>query len=180
MSIISRYIKNNRNRMLTTNILFSGILKIISLLTSLLIVPITINYLNNEVYGIWMTITSMLFWISTFDIGLGNGMRNYLTKAISEKNLALGRKYISTTLSLLSLIAITIGFFLLIPLFTINFNKFFNTFAISNVDLRNALFVALAFTLLNFVTKNIGLIFVAMQKICYKMTYYQSWGIYYL
>ena len=164
MSIISRYIKNNRNRMLTTNILFSGILKIISLLTSLLIVPITINYLNNEVYGIWMTITSMLFWISTFDIGLGNGMRNYLTKAISEKNLALGRKYISTTLSLLSLIAITIGFFLLIPLFTINFNKFFNTFAISNVDLRNALFVALAFTLLNFVTKNIGLIFVAMQK----------------
>ena len=106
----------------------------------------------------------MLFWISTFDIGLGNGMRNYLTKAISEKNLALGRKYISTTLSLLSLIAITIGFFLLIPLFTINFNKFFNTFAISNVDLRNALFVALAFTLLNFVTKNIGLIFVAMQK----------------
>lgn len=111
-----------------------------------------------------MTISSMLFWISTFDIGLGNGMRNYLTKAISEKNLALGRKYISTTLSLLSLIAITIGFLLLIPLFTINFNKFFNTFAISNVDLRNALFVALAFTLLNFVTKNIGLIFVAMQK----------------
>ena len=106
----------------------------------------------------------MLFWISTFDIGLGNGMRNYLTKAISEKNLVLGRKYISTTLSLLSLIAITIGFLLLIPLFTINFNKFFNTFAISNVDLRNALFVALAFTLLNFVTKNIGLIFVAMQK----------------
>ena len=135
MSIISRNIKNNRNRMLTTNILFSGILKIISLLTSLLIVPITINYLNNEVYGIWMTISSMLFWISTFDIGLGNGMRNYLTKAISEKNLALGRKYISTTLSLLSLIAITIGFLLLIPLFTINFNKFFNTFAISNVDL---------------------------------------------
>ena len=154
MSIISRYIKNNRNRMLTTNILFSGILKIISLLTSLLIVPITINYLNNEVYGIWMTISSMLFWISTFDIGLGNGMRNYLTKAISEKDLTLGRKYISTTLSLLSLIAITIGFLLLIPLFTINFNKFFNTFAISNVDLRNALFVALAFTLLNFVTKN--------------------------
>lgn len=47
--------------MLTTNILFSGILKIISLSTSLLIVPITINYLNNEVYGIWMTISSMLF-----------------------------------------------------------------------------------------------------------------------
>ena len=164
MSILSKHIENKRNRMLTTNILFSGILKIISLSTSLLIVPITINYLNNEVYGIWMTISSMLFWISTFDIGLGNGMRNYLTKAISENNLPLGQKYISTTLSLLSLIAITIGVLLLIPMFTTNFNAFFNTYAISNVDLRNALFVALSFTLLNFVTKNIGLIFVAMQK----------------
>ena len=52
---------NSRNRILTTNILFSAILKIISLATSLLIVPITINYLNNEVYGVWMTITSIIF-----------------------------------------------------------------------------------------------------------------------
>ena len=51
--------------MLTTNILYSAILKIISLSTSLLIVPIIIGYLNNEVYGIWMTITSILFWIGT-------------------------------------------------------------------------------------------------------------------
>lgn len=164
MNIISKRIKNKRNRILTTNILFSCIYKIISLSTSLLIVPITINYLSNEVYGIWMTISSMLFWINTFDIGLGNGMRNYLAKALSEKDLQLGQKYISTTLTLLSLIAIALGLLLLIPLFTINFNVFFNTYAINNVDLRNALFVALAFTLLNFVTKNIGLIFVAMQK----------------
>lgn len=83
--------------MLRNNILFSGILKIISLSTSLLIIPITINYLNNEIYGIWMTITSVLFWINTFDIGLGNGMRNYLTGAISRKDFNLGRRYISTT-----------------------------------------------------------------------------------
>ena len=120
-------INNTRNRMLTTNILYSSILKIISLLTSLLIVPITINYLNNEIYGIWMTITSILFWINTFDIGLGNGMRNYLTEAISQKDYTLGKKYISTTLSLLTLIALMIGFTVLIPLLIIDFNKFFNT-----------------------------------------------------
>lgn len=91
MNIISKRIKNKRNRILTTNILFSCIYKIISLSTSLLIVPITINYLSNEVYGIWMTISSMLFWINTFDIGLGNGMRNYLAKALSEKDLQLGQ-----------------------------------------------------------------------------------------
>lgn len=155
---------NTRNKMLTTNILYSSILKIISLSTSLLIVPITINYLNNEVYGIWMTITSILFWINTFDIGLGNGMRNYLTKAISQKDYSLGKRYISTTLSLLTLIALVIGFAVLIPLLTIDFNKFFNTEAISNFDLRNTMIVAISFTLCNFVLKNIGFIYVAMQK----------------
>ena len=155
---------NTRNKMLTTNILYSSILKIISLSTSLLIVPITINYLNKEVYGIWMTITSILFWINTFDIGLGNGMRNYLTEAISQKNYSLGKRYISTTLSLLTLIALVIGGVVLIPLLTIDFNKFFNTEAISNFDLRNTMIVAISFTLCNFVLKNIGFIYVAMQK----------------
>ena len=42
----------SRNRMLLRNVLFSGILKVVGLLTSLFIVPVTINYLNNEVYGV--------------------------------------------------------------------------------------------------------------------------------
>ena len=158
------HIKDTRNRMLRNNILFSGILKIISLSTSLLIVPITINYLNNEIYGIWMTITSVLFWINTFDIGLGNGMRNYLTGAISRKDFNLGRRYISTTLALLTVIALTMAIIISVPMSILDFNQFFNTKALSNEGLRNALIVAIGFTLLNFVVKNIGLIFVAMQK----------------
>ena len=85
-------VKNERNKMLRNNILGSGVLKSIGLLTSLLIVPVTINYLDNEVYGIWMTISSMLFWIGFFDIGLGNGMRNYLTEAISIGDYKRSRK----------------------------------------------------------------------------------------
>ena len=164
MTPLKHKFSNTRNKMLTTNILYSSILKIISLSTSLLIVPITINYLNKEVYGIWMTITSILFWINTFDIGLGNGMRNYLTEAISQKNYSLGKRYISTTLSLLTLIALVIGGVILVPLLTIDFNKFFNTEAISNFDLRNTMIIAISFTLCNFVLKNIGFIYVAMQK----------------
>ena len=155
---------NSRNKMLKNNILFSGFLKIVGLLTSLVIVPITINYLNNEVYGIWMTITSILYWITTFDIGLGNGMRNYLTEALATNNTKLGKKYISTTMLLLSLIALSMAIVLLYPLITINFNNFFNTSAIAGNELRIAVVIAVGFTLMNFVLKNIGMIFVAMQK----------------
>lgn len=111
-----------------------------------------------------MTITSVLFWINTFDIGLGNGMRNYLTGAISRKDFNLGRRYISTTLALLTVIALTMAIITSVPMSILDFNQFFNTKALSNEGLRNALIVAIGFTLLNFVVKNIGLIFVAMQK----------------
>ena len=157
------HIKNERNRMLRNNILFSGILKAIALLTSLIIVPITINYLDDEVYGIWLTISSMLFWINTFDIGLGNGMRNYLTKAVSTKNFEMGRVYVSTTFILLSFLALLIAF-ILIPVYTLNFNSVFNTVKVNNATLRNSLMIAVGFTLINLITKNIGFIFVAFQK----------------
>lgn len=164
MTNTTTMITNSRNKMLFLNILFSGFLKIVGLLTSLVIVPITINYLNNEVYGIWMTITSILYWITTFDIGLGNGMRNYLAEALVTNDTKLGKKYISTTMLLLSLIALSMAIVLLYPLITINFNSFFNTNAIAGNELRMAVVIAVGFTLMNFVLKNIGMIFVAMQK----------------
>lgn len=158
------HIQNERNKMLRNNILQSTLLKGVGLLSSLLIVPTTINYLNQEVYGVWMTITSILFWIGAFDIGLGNGMRNYLTEALSKKDYAKGREYLSSTFILLSIVALAIFLILLAPIFSLNFNKVFNITSITNEDLRNALLVAICFTLLNFVIKNVGIIFLALQR----------------
>ena len=154
----------DRNKILKINILVSAILKIIGLGTSLLIVPVTIKYLDSEVYGIWMTMTSVLFWIGGFDIGLGNGMRNYLAEAISKQDYALGRKYISTTFLLLSIIAILLLLAGFVSISQMNFCEFFNTRSVGNVELRSAMFIAVGFTLVNFVVKNIGFIYVAMQK----------------
>lgn len=157
-------IANTRNRMLLNNILGSGGLKAISLVASLLLVPVTIHYLDNELYGIWLTISSMLFWINTFDLGLGNGMRNYLAEALARGDYRTGRTYISTTFVLLSLVAGTMAVLLAIPLGTLNFNRVFNTQLVEAQTLRNALAVAVLFTLANFVLKNVGLVFVAMQR----------------
>lgn len=156
--------KDKRNAMLRNNILFSALLKVIGLSTSLLIVPITLNYLNNEVYGIWLTMSSILYWFSFFDIGLGNGMRNYLTRAISMGKYVEARSIISTTFSMLSLIAICLGLIVVALLYTIDAGKLFNTTMIASNELRNIAIIAAVFTLVLFVVKNIGLIFVAMQK----------------
>lgn len=156
--------QNSRNRMLRNNILFSGILKAIGLCTSFLIVPLTLNYLDKEPYGIWMTISSMAFWIFTFDIGLGNGMRNYLTAAISGNDYKAARTYISSTFVMLTVIAGIMGIIATSLIFMLDFNKILNTTVLSNQYLQMIILVALILTLLNFVVKNIGFIYVAMQK----------------
>ena len=97
--------KDKRNKMLRNNIFLSAIIKTVGILASLIIVPITLHYLESEQYGIWMTISSILYWFAFFDIGLGNGMRNYLTKALSLNDYEKGRDYLSTTLFLLTCIA---------------------------------------------------------------------------
>lgn len=154
---------DKRNSRLRNNILLSGAMKALGLFASLMIVPITLHYLDNEIYGVWMTITSILMWFSFFDVGLGNGMRNYMTQAISNNDYETARAYLSTTLCVLTLIAIGIAI-LCSPLMFLNFNNIFNTHTLSNDVLRNAMIIAVFFTLANFVIKNIGFVFIALQK----------------
>jgi O-antigen/teichoic acid export membrane protein len=150
--------------MLRNNILLSGMLKFVGLATSFLIVPVTLHYLDNEPYGIWMTISSMAFWIFTFDIGLGNGLRNYLTATISKGDFRTGGVYVSSTFAMLSVIAVIIGL-LSIPFITVlDFNRILNTSSLSNDYLRFVFFVAIFLTLINFVVKNIGFIYVSLQQ----------------
>ena len=153
-----------RNKMLRNNILFSGVLKAISLYTSFLIVPITLNYLDNEPYGIWMTITSMAFWVAVFDIGLGNGMRNYLTAAISKGDFKAAGIYISSTFFLLSGIALVLAIFAIPLLYSLDIASILNTSNLSSQSLRLVFLVALMLILVNFVLKNIGFIYVALQR----------------
>lgn len=155
---------SRRNKMLRNNIIFSGVLKVVGLCTSFLIVPLTLNYLDKEPYGIWMTISSMAFWIFTFDIGLGNGMRNYLTAAISGNDFKAARTYISSTFVMLTIIAGIMGAVATPLIFMLDFNNILNTTALSNRYLQMVIVIALMLTLMNFVVKNIGFIYVAMQK----------------
>lgn len=111
-----------------------------------------------------MTISSILFWVGAFDMGLGNGMRNYLTEAISKKDHELARKYVTTSFVYLSVIAFGLFLLCIIPLYLLDYNSLFNTQQLPNNTLREAFIIAITFTLCNFVLKNVGYIFIALQK----------------
>jgi hypothetical protein len=57
----------------------SFITKALNVLISFLSVPLTVHYLGAERYGVWLTISSLLTWMTMTDFGLaGNALINVL------------------------------------------------------------------------------------------------------
>ena len=79
------------------NITASLGIKGLTILISLMLIPLTINYVNPERNGIWLTIYSMILWLNLFNIGLGNGMKNKLAEAKANGENELAKKYVSST-----------------------------------------------------------------------------------
>ena len=65
------------------NIAASFVIKGLSIAISLVMVPMTIHYINPTQYGIWITLSSIIGWFSFFDIGFGNGLRNRFAESIA-------------------------------------------------------------------------------------------------
>lgn len=157
-------ITNVRSLNIINNILGSGGLKIINILSTLIVVPMTINYINGERYGLWLTMSSIVAWMSYFDFGFGHGFRNRFAEALAKDDTCLCRKLVSTTY--VSLIAI-FGSILIILL---AINVWLDWTAILNVNkaFRNELsivFMLMAFALCsNCVVNNFNMLLTACQR----------------
>lgn len=88
---------SDRSREAVWNIALSLCTKCVTVLVSLLLVPLAIGYVNPSQYGIWLTLTSVTGWIAFVDLGLGNGFRNRFAEARARGEMELAREYLSTS-----------------------------------------------------------------------------------
>lgn len=97
-TVIKNLIKsdNIRSQKIKSNILYSFGIKGVSILTTFIMVPVTLKYLGTSDYGIWLTMSSIVAWFGFFDIGIGNGLRNKFTEAVSLGNAKYARTLVST------------------------------------------------------------------------------------
>jgi O-antigen/teichoic acid export membrane protein len=86
------------------NIIASFFLKGSSIVISIILVPLAINYVSVSQYGIWLTLSSIVVWFSFFDIGLTQGLRNKFAEAIAKGENELAQIYVSTTYAILAII----------------------------------------------------------------------------
>ncbi len=154
----------SRTAKASRQIVYSFFLQGIGIIISLIYVPLLLNYLTQEKYGIWLTLSSILSWFSFFNIGLGYGMRNKLTEANAKGDNILGQKYVSTTYATLICIfsAVLLVFHIINPF--VNWNSVLNSKTISGHDLYLLTSVVFTFFIIRFIVQLIGIIYIADHK----------------
>lgn len=93
-----------RSQKAKKNIFFGLIIKMVGIAISLLLVPLTIEYVDTSRYGIWLTISSIVAWFSFFDIGLTHGLRNRYAEAKAKGDYDSAQIYVSTTYAILAIV----------------------------------------------------------------------------
>lgn len=144
--------------------LYSLFIDGLSVLVGLFYVPLLLDALTQEKYGIWLTLTSILGWFGFFDIGLGNGLRNKLTEAFATGNHVTGKKLVSTTYALLIGIFSVILILFHISNFFLNWNSILNTKTIDNKELYVLTSIVFTFFILRFIVQIISVVYLADQK----------------
>lgn len=162
-----KLLKNNTDRSSKAkwNTILLGSIKTLTIPISFLLVPLTIDYVNKENYGIWLTLSSIVAWMSFFDIGLNNGLRNRLGDSLAKEDYVLSRKLVSTSYALLTIVSSIIFLFFFIINFFIDWNKFLNLSSNSIVQsLPLVISILVGYFCLRFVLSTVQIILIAKQE----------------
>lgn len=144
--------------------LLSGFVKAGSILVSVLTVPITLKYLSQEEYGVWLTIYSIMTWLMYFDGGLGSGLRNRFTEAKAKNEGHKIRSYISTSyFILLCTIVVLIPIFFTVNIW-FNWAEFLNIKGKNSHEFNITIFIIFTLFCLQFVFRLIDSILIADQR----------------
>lgn len=150
--------KKKIERHMILNIIY----KILGMAVGLIYVPIVLNYLGNRKYGVWITINTFVSWITYFDIGIGNGLRNRLTENISHNNEDGEKKTVSTAYISISIIAAAIFLFAMIIIYFFDIPKMFNL-EMGGENIKLVIIINVAFICINFVLSLCNTILYSLQ-----------------
>lgn len=159
-----------RSVVVKKNILGSFINKGASVIISLLLVPLTLGYVSSELYGIWLTISSIVGWITILDIGFSLGLKNKLAEAIALEQWDYGRELVSTTYFMMLLIFIPVGIILEFVVPLINWPSLLHVSDVYNQEIIRTLTVVVAYFCIYMVISVFTSVIAAFQKTAFSGT----------
>lgn len=165
---LKKFFKNKsaNTKTLVTNILGAFFVKGLSLVISLLTIPAFISYFNDNTYlGIWYTVLSFVTWFLTFDLGIGNGIRNNLVTCFVKKDIQNARQIISSGLAISILFSVLIWVIGYTVIQYVDWNSLFNIDKkiVEPTILRDVMVLLFSAIAIRLALVSIGAIFYALQ-----------------
>lgn len=157
-------ISKGRSKNYISQVKKSAIFKGVAVAASFISVPLMLNYLGHEKYGIWSTLLTLMSWVVFFDMGIGNGLRNRLAEAFATDKTDESHAYISSSYTWIGLISIVLFVLLSILSSLTPWQKVFNTTNLDNSYLSTVVTIAIFFVLANFWLSLINQILGSIQK----------------
>ncbi|WP_439489755.1 lipopolysaccharide biosynthesis protein [Algoriphagus sp.] len=163
---ISRFLNKGSVRTIAAkkNVLLSFFAKLMSMAISFIIVPLTINYINPTQYGVWLTLTSVVGWVSLFDVGLTQGLRNKFAEAKAKYDIQLARIYVSTTYFYIAILFVLIWGVLLVVNQYVEWSSLINIPIVMNSEIRMLTAIIISYFCLQFIFQVVKTILIADQK----------------
>lgn len=158
---------NENNKAIVYNTIGAFLVKGGALVISLFTMPAYMRYFDSQqILGLWFTILSVLSWVLTFDLGIGNGLRNHIVPALVNKDQIKIKKYVSSAYVVIgAVVLLSIGLSKILFKF-INWNIIFNIphEIVSIKTLNITVGIVFSGIMLQFLLKLITSILYAMQK----------------
>lgn len=156
---------NSRSDKVKINVAGSLIVKGISIVISLLLVPLTLGYVSADLYGVWLTLSSMSVWLGFFDIGFTLGLKNLLTEALAVDDFDQGKRLVSTTYAILAIIITPLCFLLtaIVPL--LDWCNLLNVSIVYKDDIIISMNIIIVSFSLQMVLSIVNTIFQSLQKV---------------
>ena len=155
---------NERSLKAKKHIFLSFIASAIAIAISFIYVPLLLEYLDAERYGIWLTMTSIVGWFAFLDGGLAKGLKNNLVIALAKSDKLLAKEYISTTYAILSSIFIVLLIILYIVNPVLNWKSILNVDMVPEKELSIFALVVFTFFFLKFIFQIIEVVSDAKQE----------------
>lgn len=97
-----------RHRRAALTAIAAAAAKFASVAMVLITIPLTIDYLGPERFGVWMMVTSFVAILSFADLGIGNGLMTTIAKASGNDDPEALSKLISSGVSVLTVIGVVL------------------------------------------------------------------------
>jgi O-antigen/teichoic acid export membrane protein len=118
--------RRERVRRMGLTTLTAVVAQVVKLIAPLVTIPMTLQYLGEERFGLWMTVSSIVLMLGFSDLGLGNSLVTALARADGQDDHSEAVKLISSAMGILCLVALGLTLLTLAAAHFVNWARVFN------------------------------------------------------